>query len=476
MPPETQDNSQLDMQQLLEEMDFKVLRRGEVVEGSIMRVDSDGIFLDIGHKEEGFVPMGEMKTIDRGELAKLAEGDSLIAFVMRPDSQDGPILSVDRARGEEGWREIQKFMEQDEAVEGVIAGFNRGGCILEVANVQGFVPMSQLITISRDVFKQDSSESTEPRSDDSIGKDLIGNTLTVKVLEVNRSRNRAIFSERSALQEQRDEQKAVLIQKLEEGEIRKGVVTGISNFGAFVDLGGADGLIHISEMSWSMVESPEDLVKVGEELDVYVLRIDRETMKIALSLRRLQPEPWETIFERYQVGDVVDATVTKIANFGAFARLEDSIEGLIHITELSDAVITNPNEVVSEGQEIKVKILKIEMDRKRLGLSLKQTIENLDPAGYVSEAPLEGESVTVDTEDENEEVVDDSTIASAASVEEDEPVNQDEAETDSAAVIETEVDANDVTEIETETEAETETDATDEGPDESEDPSLEKEE
>ena len=417
------------------------------MEGSIMRVDADGIFLDIGHKEEGFVPMGEMKTINREDQAKLSEGDSLIAFVMRPDSQDGPILSVDRASGEEGWREIQKFMEQDQPVEGVIVGFNRGGCILEVANVQGFVPMSQLITISRDVFKQDSSESGEPRSDDSIGQNLVGNTLTVKVLEVNRSRNRAIFSERSALQEQRDEQKAVLIEKLEEGEVRKGVVTGISNFGAFVDLGGADGLIHISEMSWSMVESPEDLVKVGEELDVYVLRIDRETMKIALSLRRLQPEPWETIFERYQVGDVVDATVTKIANFGAFARLEDSIEGLIHITELSDAAITNPNEVVSEGQEIKVKILKIEMDRKRLGLSLKQTVENLDPAGYVSEAPLEEDG-------------EDSLVANAAivEVEDEETVEAEEIESEDPDVMETE------------------TDAADEEQGESEDSSIEKEE
>jgi len=463
MPPETQDNSPQDMQQLLEEMDFKILRRGEVVEGSIMRVDSDGIFLDIGHKEEGFVPMGEMKTINREELAKLAEGDSLIAFVMRPDSQDGPILSVDRARGEEGWREIQKFMEQDQPVEGVIVGFNRGGCILEVANVQGFVPMSQLITISRDVFKQDSSESGEPRSDDSIGKDLVGNTLTVKVLEVNRSRNRAIFSERSALQEQRDEQKAVLIEKLEEGEVRKGVVTGISNFGAFVDLGGADGLIHISEMSWSMVESPEDLVKVGEELDVYVLRIDRETMKIALSLRRLQPEPWETIFERYQVGDVVDATVTKIANFGAFARLEDSIEGLIHITELSDAVITNPNEVVSEGQEIKVKILKIEMDRKRLGLSLKQTVEGLDSAGYVSEAPLESDSIGVDTEDPDGEEDESSLVASAATAEAEETVEVEEIETEVSGVAEVDTDATDEGQD-------------DEGQDESEDPPIEKEE
>ena len=413
MPPTTQDDSQLDMQQLLDEMEFKALRRGEIVEGMVMRADSEGIYLDIGHKEEGFIPPNEMRSLDSSQLGEISEGDSLIAFVMRPDSKDGPILSVDRARGEEGWRDIQKLMDQDEAVEGVIAGFNRGGCILEVANVQGFVPMSQLITISRDLFKQESSESSGASvPEDSVGKDLIGKTLTVKVLEVNRSRNRAIFSERSALQKQRDEQKAELIEKLEEGEVRKGIVTGISNFGAFVDLGGADGLIHISEMSWSMVGSPEDLVKVGEELDVYVLRIDRETMKIALSLRRLQPEPWETIFERYQVGDVVDATVTKIANFGAFARLEDSIEGLIHITELSDAVITNPNEVVSEGQEIKVKILKIEMERKRLGLSLKQTSETLPPEGYISEAPVE--ELTVPEETETDVVEEDSVPSSEA--------------------------------------------------------------
>ena len=230
-----------------------------------------------------------------------------------------------------------------------------------------------------------------------------------------------------------------------------------------MDLGGADGLIHISEMSWSMVESPEDLVKVGEELDVYVLRIDRETMKIALSLRRLQPEPWETIFERYQVGDVVDATVTKIANFGAFARLEDSIEGLIHITELSDAVITNPNEVVSEGQEIKVKILKIEMDRKRLGLSLKQTVEGLDSAGYVSEAPLESDSIGVDTEDPDGEEDGNSLAASAATTEAEETVEVEEIETEVSGVAEVDTDATDEGQ-------------NDKGQDESEDPPIEKEE
>jgi len=366
------------MQQLLDEMEFKSLRRGEIVEGMVMRADSEGIYLDIGHKEEGFIPPNEMRTLDSGQLEEINEGDSLIAFVIRPDSQDGPILSVDKARGEEGWRDIQKYMEADEAVEGKIIGFNRGGCILEVANVQGFVPMSQLVTISHDNFKQpvdDQSEAGDSTSEDSEESEFIGSSLTVKVLEVNRSRNRAIFSERSAMREQREAQKAALIEELHEGEIRKGRVTGISNFGAFVDLGGADGLIHISELSWGMVNSPEEIVTVGQELDVYVLRVDRDSMKIALSLRRMQPEPWDTIYDRYQVGDVVTATVTKLADFGAFARLEDSIEGLIHVTELTNAVVTHPREVVAEGEAIKVKILRIEMERKRLGLSLKQADE-----------------------------------------------------------------------------------------------------
>ena len=374
MPPTTQDDAPLDMQQLLDEMEFKSLRRGEIVEGTVMRADPEGIYLDIGHKEEGFIPPNEMRTLESGQLEAINEGDPLIAFVIRPDSQDGPILSIDKAKGEEGWRDLQKYMEADETIEGKIIGFNRGGCILEVANVQGFVPMSQLVTISHDNFNQ-SSEDTGDTEDSSAGSEFVGSPLTVKVLEVNRSRNRAIFSERSAMREQREAQKAALIEELHEGEIRKGRVTGISNFGAFVDLGGADGLIHISELSWGMVNSPEEIVNVGQELDVYVLRVDRDTMKIALSLRRMQPEPWDTIYDRYQVGDVVSATVTKLADFGAFARLEDSIEGLIHVTELTNAVVTHPREVVSEGDAIKVKILRIEMERKRLGLSLKQADE-----------------------------------------------------------------------------------------------------
>ena len=419
------------MDELLESVDaIKPIRRGDVVEGVVMRADSDGIFVNIGHKSEGVVPPGEMRTLD---LDTLSVGDSIITLVVRSETgEDAAILSVDRAVGEQGWRYLEKIMEADSTIDGEIMGFNRGGAIVEVEGVQGFVPMSQLVSVSRAHFRDrqprpappaqeaprapavqtesaaaavtekpaegesapagtTEAKPEQPAQTESTGEAApqqpapeppapeedpraadIGRVLTLKVLEVNRSRNRAIFSERQALQEIRDRQKARLIEELTLGEIRRGKVTGISSFGAFVDLGGADGLIHISELSWDSVEKPEDVVQLGQELDVYVLRVDAEDKKIALSLRRLQPEPWETIHERYRVGDIVDATVTKLTNFGAFARLEGSVEGLIHISELSTGMIGHPREAVREGEELRLKILRIEPDRRRLGLSLKE--------------------------------------------------------------------------------------------------------
>ncbi len=372
-----------DMGQLLDQMmgEIKNVRRGDVVEGVVMRADtSDGLFVNIGQKAEAHVPANEMRTIDTTGIEGLV-GGSIIAMVVRPESGDNPaILSVDRAIGEQGWRYLEKAMEAGEVIEGKIAGFNRGGSIVEVEGVQGFVPMSQLVSVPRERFRiyQEGGDGLSEEETESIQEAQsaeLGREIQMKVLEVNRSRNRAIFSERQAVQESRDARKAKLIEELEEGQTRSGTVTGISSFGAFVDIGGADGLIHISELSWSMVNSPEEVVSVGQKVDVYVLRVDAENMKIALSLRRLQPEPWETIHERHNIGDVVNATVTKLTNFGAFARVEDSIEGLIHISELSARMINHPREVVREGEQVEVKILRIEPERRRLGLSLKQASE-----------------------------------------------------------------------------------------------------
>jgi small subunit ribosomal protein S1 len=391
-----------DMEQLLESMEtLKPLRRGDVVEGVVMRVDAEGIVVHIGHKAEGIVPPREMRTLDEQEVAAINEGDGIVTFVVRPESaDDAAILSVDKAVGETGWHDLEKSLNENETVEGRVVGFNRGGAIVEVQKIQGFVPMSQLVSVSREVFR--SMQTEEPQqAPEAIGEngetdapatdapeqpstppvdyaaEEIGKELQLKILEINRGRNRAIFSERQAVQEWRDEQKARLVEELQEGETRSGKVTGISSFGAFVDLGGADGLIHISEMSWGPVNSPEDVVQVGQDIDVFVLRVDTENRKIALSLRRLQPEPWETINDRYAVGDLVDATITKLTNFGAFARVGGNIEGLIHISELASRMIQHPKEVVEEGDEVKLKILRIEPERRRLGLSLKAAEEEI---------------------------------------------------------------------------------------------------
>ena len=393
-----------DMGELLDSFEpMKPLRRGDVVEGIVMRADPDGIFVNIGHKAEGVVPPGEMRSLGREEIEELEVGDEIMTLVVKAETAEhAAVLSIDRAIGEQGWRVLEKAMEAGDSITGVILGFNRGGAIVESEGVQGFVPMSQLVSVSRAQIREtqeprppadagqepqaDADASQEPQTED--GEEAgepepppspdIGKELELKVLEVNRGRNRAIFSERQAVQQKREEQKARLIQELTEGEVRRGKVTGISSFGAFVDLGGADGLIHISELSWNQVGSPEEVVQVGDEVDVFVLRVDAENKKIALSLRRLQPEPWDSIQEQYSVGDIVPATVTKLTNFGAFARVEGSggsVEGLIHISELSSRMISHPREVVREGDPVKLKILRIEPERRRLGLSLLRAQE-----------------------------------------------------------------------------------------------------
>ena len=369
-----------DMGELLDSMEpIKPLRRGEVVEGVVMRIDSDGILVNIGHKSEGVVQQREMRTLSSEDQANIAVGDQIVTYVLRPETADNAaILSIDRALGEAGWRELEKLQDTNETVEGQILAFNKGGAIVDVQKVNGFVPMSQLVSVSREIFREitdadQNSEALARRAE--LQERDTGKVLQLKILEINRSRNRAIFSERQAVQEWRDAQKARLVQELTVGEVRSGEVTGISSFGAFVDLGGADGLIHISEMSWGPVAKPDDVVSIGDKIDVFVLRVDVENRKIALSLRRLEPEPWETIHERLRVDDVVDAKITKLTNFGAFARVEGNIEGLIHISELSDRVIGHPREVVSEGDDVRLKVLRIEPERRRLGLSLKQTLD-----------------------------------------------------------------------------------------------------
>jgi small subunit ribosomal protein S1 len=369
--------SELTMEDLLDEyLPSKVLRRGEIIDGRVMSRKAEGMLVDIGYKSEGFVPTKEMRSLaDASD--ELSVGDEIIAYVVNPEGNEGSsILSIDRARGEQGWRVLEKAMDNNESCKGVITGSNRGGAVVESEGVQGFVPLSQLVGPARELYVPGGEPPKEG---------FIGMEVEFKIIELNRRRNRAIFSERAALQAWKQIQKMRLVQELTEGEVRKGRVAGISNFGAFVDLGGADGLIHISELSWEPVKSPDEIVTVGTEIDVFVLRVDRENLKIALSLRRLQPEPWDEIEAKFAVGQTVTGTVTKLANFGAFARIDRGIEGLIHISELAHQVIKHPRDVVTEGDELELKIIRIEPERRRLGLSLKQTTDPSDEVVIAAE-------------------------------------------------------------------------------------------
>ena len=350
------------------------LRRGEVIEGPVMSIERDGVLIDlvdIGSKSEGVVPVQEMHSLGSDPLSRLSIGENVLVYVMQAETEDGQVqLSIDRARGEQGWRILQERFESGEIFEAEITGFNKGGLLANVEGVNTFIPMSQV------VGAKPGSDGANPLSDQ------VGRRLRMKVIEINRRRNRAILSERAAMQEWRAEQKERLLGELTEGEVRRGKVTSIRNFGVFVDLGGADGLAHLSELSWDRNADPEQLFDIGQEIDVFVMRIDRENKKIALSVRRAAPEQWQDLIGRYEVGDVVPGVVTKVVAFGAFTRLPGPVEGLAHVSELVDRRINAPDEILTEGDVVPLKIVRIEHDRHRLGLSLREGRQEAEVRGW----------------------------------------------------------------------------------------------
>ncbi|MQG77090.1 MAG: S1 RNA-binding domain-containing protein [SAR202 cluster bacterium] len=367
--PQEQTPETLTMGELLEMSGgWKDLHRGEVVECVVMRVDQEGILVNVGGKSEGIIPSREARSLTPEAMAALEIGSSLTAYVLRTEREEGiAILSLDRARSETGWAVLEKALEADTLVEGTIVEHNRGGAVVDIEGVQAFVPLSHLLPATRQLRDQAEAGTPTPPAE----------PQQYKVLEVDRRGRRAILSERLAWQGWREEQKARLLEELVEGETRKGKVSGVAKFGVFVDLGGADGLIHTSELSWQSVSDPEDIVHVGDELDVMVLNIDKEKERISLSLRRLDPEPWTTITEAFEIGQIVTGTITRLTTFGAFAQIEGGIEGLVHISELSDKHITHPKEAVQEGEVLELKILNLDPERHRLGLSRRRVVEEL---------------------------------------------------------------------------------------------------
>ncbi len=354
------------MAALLDEIDRSLLgpSTGEIITGVIVDKRSNEVLVDIGFKSEGVVSGREFERIG-DTLASLKIGDRVPVYVMREDRDGIPMLSISRALAEKDWERAEELMATQDIFEGQVDSFNRGGVIVRIGQVRGFVPASQL----------SSPAGTDDENSDDRWSNLQGGSLKLKVIDIDRKRNRLILSERLAMREWRRQQKEQLLDSLKEGDDLEGVISSIADFGAFVDLGGADGLIHLSELSWNRVSHPSEVVKVGDKVKVQILSVDIERRRIGLSLRRLTPQPWEVINTTYEVGQVVQGRITKLVNFGAFARLVDTgIEGLIHISELSDRRVNHPKEVVNENDVYDLRIIRIDGDKRRLGLSLKQAM------------------------------------------------------------------------------------------------------
>ena len=373
-PARAEPSAEMDMAALLETEAAQPgsLRRGEIISGVVMGASTDGVIVDVGTKTEAVIPQSEMLSMGAEGQSRLKAGDTVRVMVLQPMSSEGHgIVSLDRARGEEGWDVLAARLESGETFTAEIVGHNRGGVLANVEGVNAFIPLSQIDSIRRD----------NPDAANALAT-LVGKEVRLKVIELNRRKNRAILSERAAMTEWRREQKERIIQELQEGEIREGHVSSITDFGVFIDLGGADGLAHLTELTWERGKKAKDLFKVGDEVKAYVLRVDREARKISLSLKRAHPEEWDTAVDRFVIGQVLIGSVTKLMPFGAFVRLDGPIEGLVHISEITNRRIQHPKEVLEEGNVVPVKLVRIEKDRHRLGLSLRQARNDAEAMGF----------------------------------------------------------------------------------------------
>jgi len=355
------------MEDLLEDdgLDLDMPKQGDIRKGTVARVSENEILVSIGTKSEGVIPAREIDQIDPEYREDLEVGNEITVYVVNPEDQTGNVvLSFVRALEEKDWLLAESMLASGESYDGKIVGFNKGGLIIPIGQLRGFVPASQVSLLRR----IDSSGSTPEQR----WGEMVDQPITVTVIEVDRERRRLILSERAALQETRESLKDRLLDELTEGDVRSGRVTSLADFGAFVNIDGADGLVHLSEISWDRIEHPREVLSVGQEVEVKVIGVDRERKRIGLSIRQLQEDPWIKNVEALKEGQLIEGTITHLTKFGAFARLGEDLEGLIHISEISEQRVTHPKEVLHEGDVVTLRVIKIEPDRHRIGLSLRK--------------------------------------------------------------------------------------------------------
>lgn len=379
---------------LNEDLDLDLPTAGEIRRGEVIEHLKNAILIDIGAKSEGIIAGNELDSLNDSDREKLAIGNDVNVYVVDPEDDDGNIiLSYTKAAEEQDWQMVEELATQGETYQGKVIGHNKGGLLVQVGQLRGFMPISQLA--SNRNFNRDRSTAEQLRT-------IVGEVITSKVIEVDRGRNRLILSERAAMKERRAEQREKLLNELQEGDVRPGRVVNLTDFGAFVDIGGIEGLVHISELSWKRVNDPRDVLQHGEEVEVYVLDVDQDRQRVALSLKRLQTDPWTIVDQLYHEGQLVEATITKLAQFGAFARIMDEyeLEGLIHISELSEDRVNHPREVVRPDQQVTVRVIRVDPEQRQIGLSLKQVSSDRFMDADLAMAMDEAEEASVSYEEE----------------------------------------------------------------------------
>lgn len=364
IPEVTVENGEVvqDLAQLLDEHDYDSPTVGDIRSGIIVSISSQGVIVDLGLKRDGLIPSSDLDELEEEEREALELNDEVPVYIVDTGQPDRLLVSIHKARLNQDWIRAEEMKESGDILEAPVIGYNRGGVIVPFGNLRGFVPASHLVELRRGMDDRQRQQAMSK---------LRNETLPMRVIEVDRRRRRLVLSQREAQKEWQEARKLELIDKLETGDVVQGRVSGLRSFGAFVDLGGADGLIHISELAWHRVNHPREVVKVGQEIEVYILGLDRDEQRIALSRKRMLPNPWSLADEKYSINQLVEGRVTRIVPYGAFVEIEPGIEGLLHISQLSRDNVENVDEFVNEGEVHLLRIISLDSVRQRIGLSLK---------------------------------------------------------------------------------------------------------
>jgi len=402
LPADDTNNNHTNMETLLDEegMSLDFPQPGDIRTGVVASISQSQILVSVGAKSEGVITGRELEAIPAEERAALQLGQEILVYVLSAeDSSGNVVLSYTRAQEQIGWAEVEKMLEEGSPYEGKVDGFNKGGIIVPVFGLRGFVPASQLGISRRMAVTGDTPDARYAK--------MIGEAITVRVIEVDRKRRRLILSERAASSETRQSIKERVIESLKEGEVYTGKVTSLADFGAFVNVNGADGLVHLSEISWERVQHPSEVLEVGQEVQVKIINIDRDKKRIGLSIRALQNDPWQSKVDKFKVGQLVEGIITRLTKFGAFARLEGDLEGLIHISEISENRIEHPKEAgLHDGSVVTLRIIRIDPDQRRIGLSLRK----VDSGAYkdldLKQIDLEGVNLELVDKDPDQKPID----------------------------------------------------------------------